>query len=242
MRPIRSRSDCESSSFHSFGKRSSTARRHARATPPRRPRDDLTAAAGVLDVGLELLERGLDLGRRLRIALGQLGLEVRERGGRAIAEGDRLLDLERDRHPTVIRDVAVLVRHQVEERTSCAARRSCSSGVKGAATKPSSTPVAASAAAGKASGSRRPARASSSNAASPSARAAARARARLGNEVAKPRGLREVSARRASSPRFCGLHGLLELFPEARLVGVEQVLLHPEQGFAGSALPARELA
>ncbi len=75
----------------------------------------LAAAAGVLDVGLEPRERPLERGHALRVALGECRLEVGERGGRALAEGDRLLDLERDRHAAVVGAVAVLDRHQVEE-------------------------------------------------------------------------------------------------------------------------------
>ena len=75
----------------------------------------LAAAAGVLDVGLEPRERPLERGHALRVALGERGLEVGERGRRALAEGDRLLDLERDRHAAVVGAVAVLDRHQVEE-------------------------------------------------------------------------------------------------------------------------------
>ena len=78
-------------------------------------RDDPAAAAGVLDVALEHPERALDLGGRAGVALGELGLEVRECRGGAFTEGDRLLDLERDRDPSVVGAVAVFDRDEVEE-------------------------------------------------------------------------------------------------------------------------------
>ena len=62
-----------------------------------------------------LLQGALDLGGGPRVALEQLGLEVAEGRRRALLEGDRLLDLELDRHASVVDAVAVLDRDEVEE-------------------------------------------------------------------------------------------------------------------------------
>ena len=114
---IRSKSDCESSSFHSSGKSSSSSSRgalvrlldvvlgHDLAAARRRPRRSRSSSSSAASTSA--------------VACGsrsvELALEVRERGGGAVAEGDRLLDLERDRHAAVVDAVAVLDRDQVEE-------------------------------------------------------------------------------------------------------------------------------
>ncbi len=57
----------------------------------------------------------LDRRRGARVALGELTLEVGERGGSALLEGHRLLDLEVDGHPAVLGAAVVLDGHEVEE-------------------------------------------------------------------------------------------------------------------------------
>ena len=66
-------------------------------------------------VGAEQRQRSLHLRGGLRVALAQLGLEVGEGRGRALLEGDRLLDLERDGHAVVVDAVAVFLGDQIEE-------------------------------------------------------------------------------------------------------------------------------
>ena len=77
--------------------------------------DHPAAGAGVLDVGLEPVERPLGRGRGARVAALQLGLEVAERRLGAVSERDRLLDLEGDGDPAVVGAVPVLDRDEVEE-------------------------------------------------------------------------------------------------------------------------------
>ena len=76
---------------------------------------DRDALLGVVDVVAQLREGGLDPLHRRWVALEQDRLEVGEGGFDAVHEGDRLLDLERDRHPPVGGALVVLLRDQVEE-------------------------------------------------------------------------------------------------------------------------------
>ena len=175
-------------------------------SPRRRPRARPRAPlARVLDVALELLERASTSAVRLRIALGRAPprgrrTRTRRRRGTQSPPGSRTGSSR-----AVVGPSRYSIGTSSRKRTSCAARRACSSGVKGAATKPSSTPVAASAAARKAPG--RAARAADllEEAASASARAAApRARSYSGARIIqRPAAFADVSASRASKPRSC---------------------------------------
>ena len=69
----------------------------------------------LLDRLAQALEVGLDGRRAVGVALGQLVLEVGERGRRTVAERDRLLDLEVERDLRAADAAVVLDRHEREE-------------------------------------------------------------------------------------------------------------------------------
>ena len=127
---------------------------------------------------------------------------------------------------------------------SCAARRACSSAVKGAAVKPSSACATS-------------LRAASKEAASPSraaplqrgegarglrgGRGAARPLVARREDGPEPGGQRRRSrAQRAPKPRSAASSAAVELLDERGLVGVEQVLLHLEQRLARAEPAAAE--
>ena len=77
--------------------------------------DDRGAVRRGLDLASDLRQRRGDLPRRRRVAGDEHALEVGEGPRRAVAEGDRLLDLEPLRDPAVAHSALVLDGHEREE-------------------------------------------------------------------------------------------------------------------------------
>ena len=86
-----------------------------RRRPDRLGRRHPVAARGGGEVVAERRERRLELSRRGGVAAEEDRLEVGERGGRAVAERDRLLDLEVEHDAPVADAASVLDRHELGE-------------------------------------------------------------------------------------------------------------------------------
>ena len=114
-----SKSAVESAFFHSGGKIASARSRMRSAWAfTQLGVGHLAAARRVGQLAPQRQELSSEPPRRGRIALRQHGLAGRERPGGAVAERDRLLDLEVERHPPVVHAASVLDRHEADEAAS----------------------------------------------------------------------------------------------------------------------------